>query len=377
MKQTFLLYLTVLLVMTGCHRQPSNNNGLSVLTPAQRLEQRLDTLRRHGYMFGHQDDPFYGTTWEWETGKSDTRLVTGDWPAVMGFDLGGIEMGDDKNLDSVPFKRIREEAIAHYCRGGIITFSWHPRNPLTGGTAWDVSDTATVSSILPGGAEAGKFEVWTKRVIDFLGTIQTREGRRIPILLRPWHECNGSWFWWGEKCCTDEQYRALWCLFQDRVNKAFPRSIVWCYSPNLQGNWTEAHFMERYPGDDRVWMIGCDAYQWGTEKSFVRDLTADLTFIDSLATQHRKVIALTECGYKNSPDSTWWTRVLKPVIDPFPISYILPWRNARHEHFGPAPDLPTRDDFIRFYEAPNTLFLEDINPSKMRLGRDSSELLWL
>lgn len=43
-------------------------------------------------MLGHQDDPMYGTTWKWDEGKSDVLLTTGDYPAVMGFDLGKIEL---------------------------------------------------------------------------------------------------------------------------------------------------------------------------------------------------------------------------------------------------------------------------------------------
>ncbi|MBR0166173.1 MAG: beta-mannosidase, partial [Prevotella sp.] len=119
-------------------------------TQAQQLFDRLDTLRQKGIMFGHQDDPFYGLTWGYDKDSSDVRNVCGDWPAVMGFELGGIEMGDAKNLDSVPFTRMREEIINHYSRGGIVTISWHPRNPVTTidggglagqqfpeGTAWD------------------------------------------------------------------------------------------------------------------------------------------------------------------------------------------------------------------------------------------------
>ena len=57
------------------------------------LFERLDTLRQKGYMFGHQDDPFYGLTWDYQTDSSDVKNTCGDWPAVMGFELGGIEMG--------------------------------------------------------------------------------------------------------------------------------------------------------------------------------------------------------------------------------------------------------------------------------------------
>lgn len=375
MKKTLLLAIgALILVSCNFHR----DKGIVTTAPSARLQHRIDTLRQHGYMFGHQDDPFYGTTWAYCKDSSDTKLVTGDYPAVMGFDLGGIEMGDSKNLDSVPFDLIRTEAINHYLRGGIITFSWHPRNPVTGGTAWDVTDTTVVASILPGGSQEKKFKLWMERVAAFLETIKSKEGRRIPFILRPWHEYNGSWFWWGEKLCTPEQFKALYAYFQDYMNEQLPINIVWSFSPNLQGNWTEEKFLERYPGNDRVFLIGCDAYQWGTEQDFISGLRADLTFLNGFAEKNGKPIALTECGYKNSPDSTWWTRVLMPICNDFPISYLLPWRNYPAEHFGPAPDLCTKDDFIKFYEAPNTLFLEDIKPGKgMTLGRDSSEIIWM
>ena len=44
--------------------------------------------------------------------------------------------------------------------------------------------------------------------------------------------------------------------------------------------------------------------------------------------------ASTECGMKNMPDSTWWTRVLKPIMDQYPLSYFLLWRNYKEEYFG-------------------------------------------
>ena len=199
-------------------------------TQAQQLMERLDTLRQKGYMFGHQDDPFYGLTWAYVQDSSDVKNVCGDWPAVMGFELGGIEMGDAKNLDSVPFTRMTEEIIKHYERGGIVTISWHPRNPLTTieggglagqkfpeGTAWDISDTTVVKNVLEGGSKYELFQTWMQRVSDFLATLKTQDGVKIPIIFRPWHENTGSWFWWGEKLCTADEYKALWNMLQDKL----------------------------------------------------------------------------------------------------------------------------------------------------------------
>ena len=59
-------------------------------TPASQLLGRLKKLQKRGIMLGHQDDPVYGTTWKWDEGKSDVLLITGDYPAVMGFDLGKL-----------------------------------------------------------------------------------------------------------------------------------------------------------------------------------------------------------------------------------------------------------------------------------------------
>ena len=119
--------------------------------------------------------------------------------------------------------------------------------------------------------------------------------------------------------------------------------------------------MQRYPGNDRVTLIGEDAYQWGTEQEFVLALNSDLTFLAKFAKGHGKLLAMTECGYKNTPDPTWFSRVLKPQMDRYPICYFLLWRNYEKEWFGPVPGTPSGDDYRQaFKDAKNVLFLNDV-----------------
>src|SRR5664279_718059 len=126
------------------------------------LFQSLFELKNKGVMYGHQDDLMYGYSWWHEKDRSDTKDAVGDYPAVAGFELGHIELGSDRSLDSVSFDQMKEQIKVQYKRGGIITISWHLNNPLTmqikdnlspgpHGTAWDVSSKVVVSSILPGG----------------------------------------------------------------------------------------------------------------------------------------------------------------------------------------------------------------------------------
>ena len=365
--------LAIVLVLTACGGQKA---ATVEKTQAQQLLERLDTLRHQGIMYGHQDDPMYGLTWEYDQDSSDVKNTCGDYPAIMGFDLGGIEMADAKNLDSVPFTRMTQEVKNHYRRGGIVTLSWHPRNPVTTiegggwagqkfpeGTAWDVSDTAVVKKILPGGEYHEKFEVWMQRVSDFLATLVDDEGKKSPVIFRPWHENSGSWFWWGEKLCSVDEYKALWNMLQDKLTADGFDNLVWSYSPGCQNNLTAERLLDRYPGDDRVQMLGLDGYQWTPEgkDEFIARTKQNLTVLCQTAEEHGLIPALTETGMKNMTEPTWWSSTLLPAVEEFPISYLLTWRNYKTEWFGPAPSKPDAPYFVEFYNAEKTLFLEDIN----------------
>src|SRR5512141_3157377 len=67
------------------------------------LFQSLYQLKNKGVMYGHQDDLMYGFNWWYEKDRSDTREAVGDYPAVAGFELGHLELGNERSLDSVSF----------------------------------------------------------------------------------------------------------------------------------------------------------------------------------------------------------------------------------------------------------------------------------
>lgn len=372
MKRSIFLILCVALTLCAQAKRHSNLASTNKHTPAQQLAKRLQRLQKRGVMFGHQDDPFYGLGWRYEEGRSDVRDVAGDYPAVMGFELGGIEMGDKKSLDSVPFTKIREEILAQVKRGGIVTISWHPRNPMTTiagggnagqrypkGSAWDVSEKAVVSSVLPGGEKYALFQTWLSRLTTFLQSLRDEQGQAIPFIFRPWHENSGGWFWWGRGLCSAEEYKTLWDMTQDYVTRSLPDNILWSWSPNYG---FEPDVLDTYPGHDRVDIIGLDAYQQRNgEQQFVSQLQKDLATLSRLAREGKRLLALTECGYQNIPDPTWWTRVLLPQLKPWPLCYFLVWRNAdRRQYFAPALGTPDADSFREMVKDKRVLMLKDL-----------------
>lgn len=348
-------------VVMGC----SSSKPLTAGSPdsaASQLKQRMEKFLKRGYMFGHQDDPVYGTTWKWDMDKSDTKLVCGDYPAVMGFDLGKLELGSDVNIDGVPFSRMRDEIIRQHLRGGILTLSWHPWNPVTGGNSWDVGGNA-VAAILEGGAQHETLNRWLDYAADFLNSLVTDKGEKVPVIFRPWHEMSGAWFWWGSGSCTPEQYRRLFRYTHYYLTGKGCDNLLWAYSPNSEADATYERYMQYYPGDDVVDLLGLDAYQFSSDDTYVRQLDHMLQLVERAGKEHNKLIALTETGYQNVPDPHWFTGTLKPVIDRYPICYVLLWRNAwdkETENYGPAPGKACNADFIKFYNASNTLFINDI-----------------
>jgi mannan endo-1,4-beta-mannosidase len=328
---------------------------------AEALLVKLQDIASRGFMFGHHDDLVYGVGWWGDSARSDVKSVCGDYPAVFSFDVGDLEHGSDVNLDKVPFAKMRAEIIAHHLNGGITTLSWHADNPLTGGDAWDTSDSTVVASILPDGANHAKFLTWLDKLTEFFNSLQTPDGAKIPVIFRPYHENSGSWFWWGTNLCTAEQYKNLWRMTRDYLLHNGVNHLLYAYSP--QDITDEANYLERYAGDEYVDILGCDQYMFSNRDEYVAKVNSDLTTLTALGQKRHKPIAFTETGYEAIPDSVWWTETLLPLVEQYPIAYLVVWRNAyeRPNHFyAPYPSQISAADFVKFYENEKTFFLKEM-----------------
>ncbi len=357
-----ILRITVALFLLICLSACTTQSEAFVRTKeCQALLDNLTSLHTQGYMFGHHDDTLYGIGWEGDDGRSDVKSVCGDYPAVISFDLGRIELGGDRSLDKIPFDVIRHQMVEHYNRGGVVSVSWHLDNPLTDGTSWDVSDSGVVASILEGGANHIKFLGWLDTLGRFLSSVEDANGVKVPIIFRPWHEHTGSWFWWGQDLCSAEEYIALWRLTYDHMASMGVNNLIYAYSA-AAGFKSEEEYTERYPGDDVVDILGFDAYQYND--NYVAILDESLRIVESLGAKHNKPIAVTETGYETIPDSEWWTKSLQATIERYPICYVLVWRNARerdNHYYAPYPTHHSVESFMEFYNDDKTLFVNDLD----------------
>lgn len=335
------------------------------------LKQKLQKK----FLFGHQDDLAYGVKWRYQKGRSDVKDVAGDYPALFGWELSGIELDHALNIDSVPFSKMRQYIREAYKRGGVITISWHANSPLgENKTAWDTTK-GTVATILPGGVHHEQYKLWLNKVAGFLQSLKGEKAEAIPVLFRPFHELTGSWFWWGKNECSAEEFKALWRFtFQYMTYEKKLHQLLWVY--NTSDNFlSKEEFLERYPGDDVVDVVSFDSYQYGsvTESGeFVKKVNGLLKIVCETAAEKNKVAALAETGYEAVPHKNWWTEVLLKAIGNNAISYVLVWRNHgfhtgmnKMHYYAPFKGQLSAADFVNFYKSSKTIFEKDAKALKM------------
>ena len=350
---------------------PSDKNATS---ETKRLFANMHKLMEKGYLVGHQDDLAYGVNWKYQSGRSDVKEVTGDYPGLYGWELGDLELGKEKNLDDVPFDKMRQYIIDGYERGAVITLSWHVNNLLTGKNAWDPTP-GSVKAVLSGGAKHKLFTAYLDKVAEFLHSLKGSRGEAIPVLWRPFHEHTGGWFWWGVKSSTDEEFKQLFRFSVDYLrNEKQLHNLLIGYNTGTEFS-NEKEFLARYPGDEYVDFISFDTYQRGEAKydeGFVKALDNGLDVITMIAKKHGKIPAIGEIGFNQIPLTDWFSQTLMPVFNKHQFSYVLFWRNAGYkpkdkesEFYVPYRGHSSAADFKSFYKLKKTLFEKEVRGAKL------------
>ena len=320
-----------------------------------------------GIMVAHQDDAAYGHTWYGKAGGSDVKEVTGDYPAIAGWELGHLEIGSPYNLDSVYFTDMKRLIREVYDRGGINTISWHGDNIVTGKNAWDCGQDSVVRSILPGGNNHTKFLTWLDRLSVFFQDLKDEKGELIPVIFRMFHEHTGSWFWWGAKQCTPDEYNELYRMTVKYLRDTkHVHNLLYAFSP--ADVTTEQEYLLRYPGDDWVDILGFDTYAFGTGRKdidlYKQKMTAGLSIVTKYAAKTGKIPVMAETGMEGIKLTDYFTGVLLPIIKPFKIGYVLFWRNAFNNpnHFYvPYAGHASAADFKKFTDTPGIILNKEIS----------------
>jgi mannan endo-1,4-beta-mannosidase len=311
---------------------------------------------KKGIMLGQQDVFLYRQINYPDPDMCDIKHTTGKYPLVNGLDFMFIT--DVNNTPGSWFedqeRQIKEQAIRGYNKGMVSTFTWHFRNPYTkdwfsveGKPDRVAIAKKSMASILPGGENHAYYKSVLQKIASVFLSLKDSSDNLIPFFFRPFHEFDGNWFWWGEPYCTPEQFKENWKFTVHYLRDSLHvPNILYAFAPDNRFN-SINEYLERYPGNDYVDMVGMDNY-YDFESNKVTDAAKKLKIISDYAQANHKLAALTECGYRNQtkPSNLYTAYFLKALkMYPLQLSYLMFWSNGK---YTPVPGQNTAPDFIDF-----------------------------
>lgn len=117
---------------------------------AKDLHIKLQAITQRGIAFGQQG-AISGSVGVFDPTSldSDFNDTANDYPAIIGFELGGLELMDPSNPDPNITDYRKELITKANENGSIITISWHTTNPITNENSFDL--TSAVPEMLENG----------------------------------------------------------------------------------------------------------------------------------------------------------------------------------------------------------------------------------
>ena len=186
---------------------------------------------------------------------------------------------------------------------GIVTFSFHWFSPIGGRDKAFYSEHTDFDPeqvLVEGTKEREAFYSDLSKIAEDLKPFKDAH---IPVLWRPFHESDGTWFWWGRKGpkVAAELYKLVYHLFVETYELD---NLLWVWNCRLE---------EGYPGDEYVDIISVDVY---LEKYYETDYKKEYEELIN-ATTKNKVAALAEIGYLPDIDMLEKSKI--------PFAYFMTW----------------------------------------------------
>ena len=323
-------------------------------------------------------------------GLSDTYDIVKDFSGIVGVDalaLTGdeLELTDAERAAGETYSaKLARLVLPAAKRGAIVTMSMHMPNfalvakkPKVGGRydyagySPNVTGGDVVKRILPGGDLNRVYTAYLDLVADFLGRMQQAD---VPVIFRPFHENNGSWFWWGAPYSSASEFKNLfrYTVSYMRDTKGL-HNLLYAYSPN--GPFKDMpEYASRYPGDAFIDITGFDLYHRDPARSdsWMDSFDDSMNVVERFADLHQKLAAVTETGVlvgnqgnglaKSGNKRLNWINEALARIAPHKMAYFMTWSNFNEVNFA-QPYLVTSkrghemvNAFIDFYDSPQTVF---------------------
>ncbi|GAA4913815.1 glycosyl hydrolase [Mucilaginibacter defluvii] len=277
-----VVYLLSLLSTSVIAQQPVNLSNKKASKEAKALFSYLLAINGKKTLSGQMDV-------KWGDGELKyIQDVTGKQPAIRGMDF----------IDSVENDNEIAHAIEWWRKGGIPTIMWHWGAPAIGQGYDNSKKEIDIAKCFEVGTPEN-LAMWAE-LRDKARLLKKLKDAKVPVLWRPFHEMNGTWFWWSKQ--GPEPLKKLWItMYNYFVKQEKLNNLIWvfCYTSKPDIAW--------YPGDAYVDIVGADDYGDDSPHAAMYNPAKQIS--------NRNIpIAYHECGIPPDPDKciaegviwSWW-----------------------------------------------------------------------
>lgn len=203
--------------------------------------------------------------------KRDRNAWYGDWlemkkqhlrlPEIMGGELSDLMTYDG----FAPNQNALRELLRHG-RKHIVTLVWHPSVPVPGADFSTPVSTAVLHDMINDATPIGM--AWQVQLDRAGAVLKMFSDANVPVLFRPLHEQNGTFFWWGHDGSTDamlQARQAAWtAVWQDMVTDLTEtkglKNLLFVFGTNQVNYVGVAPPLTYYPGNALVDVVSIDVY---------------------------------------------------------------------------------------------------------------------
>lgn len=337
----FILLLACLLAACGSKEKKSYDEmGMSGRTTrTENLRENLRTYADKGLMLGQMHATLEGVGWQCDSDRSDLRTISGDRPAVIGYEIGGIETGALNNARNISFNLIREDILKNFKRGALIILNWP-------GAAYQDNDDVLKEQ--------------AKALAKWLSSLQDGYGIKAPVVLNLYPLDRDAWY----SALGKDDYDDLYEDMQELLEDADVTNVVYGYSEA----YTPDGFLARCPDDDVdvVNAVVLQAKEQADSTAFAANLKAAIAKALPFAQEHGCAFGLT-AGIESVPFANIFSGMLMPALKDHRISYLLLGGNHgdyKDGHFYapyPGDGNDKIQDFMRLYNEGNVVMMKHLN----------------
>ena len=209
----------------------------------------------------------------------DTEAIhtaTGKYPAIWGSDFG-FTGGEDG--DAITHRDLMiEEAKRQYAAGSIIYLCWHMMRPTDNEPGQPGRRSSSVQTRLTDdqwleliASDSPLHQRWEKYMDTAAKYLEELQDAHIPVLWRPMHENNGTFFWWGGRPGQYGTAMLFREVYNRMVNVHHLNNLVWVWNQN--GPAPGGQFYDFYPGPQYCDIVSYDNYSALDDRYYQEILT--------------------------------------------------------------------------------------------------------